>query len=300
MGLKYRQLLSQIVGCGLGLSLLLLVTCTTRPYQEQLAQEERHLDLTELRFRFTLDASCKTTDRILSAKKVFIFPYDQTIPLDDPQFKKAAHLLYVTLEDLGYGRAEKPDEADVGIVFKFDLVGPQEHRITYTIPLPSEKPYLENYQAQILLNGLPIVEVPTTGWWNPHAYETVTQVNHDFDRQIFIWAYDLEKWRRLKGLDKDDYLWRAKIRSIGPSNDREQILLHLFAGSKQFLGRQVNDSLKLQIKNGHPWAQELRETANLSWNLWQARPFYETFTMPRSYPLRLRLYRYPAPEFTLF
>ena len=109
----YPRLISLILAFSLGPVCLLTASCTTRPYQEQLAQEERHLNLTELRYRFTLDAQCKTAERILAAKKVFIFPYDPQVALDDPIFKQAAHILYVTLEDLGYGRAVKPEEADV-------------------------------------------------------------------------------------------------------------------------------------------------------------------------------------------
>ena len=282
------------------LGFILFSGCTSRPYQEQVSKEERHLDLSELKFRFTLEADRRGDERILSAKRIYIFPYDETINLADLKFQKIAHLLYVALEDLGYARAERPSEADVGIVLQYTMDGPQEHKITYTIPLPSEKPYLENYQAQILLNGLPIVEEPPSGWWNPHAYETITQVNRDFDRRIYIWAYDLEKWRRLNGLDKDDYLWRAKIRSIGESDDREKVLLHLLAASKRYFGHQLEQPLKLQIKAQHPLAQAMAETAMLSWNVWRARPLYETFIMPRSYPLRLRLYRYPAPKFELY
>ena len=280
--------------------LLAFNSCSTRPYQEQQAKEERQLNLTELRFRFTLQADRRGDERILSAKRIYIFPYDEKLDLADPDFQKMAHLLYVALEDLGYARAERPQDADVGIVFQYIIAGPQEHQITYTIPLPSEKPYLENYQAQLLLNGLPIAEKPPSGWWNPHAYETITQINRDYDRRIYIWAYDLEKWRRFNGLDKDDYLWRAKIRSIGESDKREEVLLHLLAASKRYFGHQLEAPLKLQIKAQHPAVKALEETAILSWNLWRAKPLYETFVMPRSYPLRLRLYRYPAPRFELF
>ncbi|MEI8347424.1 MAG: hypothetical protein WCG27_08150 [Pseudomonadota bacterium] len=281
--------------CLLSLAGTLNWGCSRGTYKDP----EYNLDLTEP--VFPVDVESIAADKVIpQSKKIYIYPWNSRLDVEDRQFRHYAAYLYAALEDYGFYRTIDPRKADIAVLLDYNLSFPQRHTTTFTVPLKTHVPHLPDYQKGRKEGDLPVVEEEEGGWWHPQNYETVTQVHKTFRREIFIQGIDMQRYSQADGLENDNALWKTKIVSIGPDENMPFIFPHLVAAAAKFIAKNTGGKLALSIKAHSPEVIKLQEKVSINNSFYfhdrKKERSKELYTMPDSDPLRLRDYDKPVYE----
>jgi hypothetical protein len=267
--------------------LALVLSCSSRPYQAP----EKSLDLNEVFFKLQVESLAQDKE-ILAAKRIFIYPFDQRWDTQDRQFQHFASYLYAALEDFGFTRTLNPGQADIIVLLSYSISYPQQHRTTFTVPFKTHIPHLQDYEGGKKTTALPVVENEEEGWWHPTMYRTETQIHTNFERTIFIQGVDMQRYRMNDGAEGETALWKTKITSTGPDENLPFVFPHLVAAAAQYIGKNTDGKIDLQIKAHDQKVMRLQEKVSLNKTYY----FYdekknrskELYSMPDSYPLKIR------------
>ena len=279
------------------ISLLILSACAQSTFDFDYDNIVANFDLEKI-VHVKVD-SYFNPDFTYSSKKIYVFPNNASISMDNPWFKYYADFIYAAFSEKGFSRASHPQKAELGILLDFYVSQPIEQTKSYTRQSDDGTRELLAYNQKSNPYDLPIIKEKDgiREVWN---YHTNTITSFLYKRYITIEGIDLIKYKESDGLMEDNSIFKMTFESIGNSNDLNKIFPILIASGKRYIGQSLEQPVWRKINF---YSKELRDMVAFiqANNLFQDSTKYENLLDERYYmipptsrPRRLRLHEIPV------
>lgn len=178
-----------------------------------------------------------------SEKKTYLlFPGEEGVTWNDPQFREYAAYLIRALNAQGYVAAKDVKEANVAVYLSYGMGDPQKHQTNYSVESEGKRCMMptstrgENTTITGTSNS--------TSSYGVAGSQQFTRTYTTYLKYALITGYDLE---HLRETNEQLQLWRTSVTSSGSSNELKRVLPILIAAAAPYLagntGRKISRTL---------------------------------------------------------
>lgn len=184
--------------------------------------------------------------------KYFLLPGNKDCSISDLQFNEFAAYTDKVLQNEGFAKVTKLDDADIAILLTYGISDPQVYQYSYSVPILGQTGIASsNTQGSVNTFGKTAIYSQSTSYTPSYGIvgsSTKVRTGILYARHLALSGYDLENFKKTRELKDVVEVWSTKASSVGESGDLRRIFPVLLAASQEYIAINTGKNIDCELR----------------------------------------------------